>query len=305
MAKVNICICTFKRPQLLTNCLESLKYIIIPANVTITVTVIDNDQNLSAKSIVDRFSGAFPFEIYYHCEERRGIPCVRNRAIQVTLDLNSDYLVFIDDDEWVEPLWLKLLYDFCKAQGGDVVVSGDVISELPDNISEDIRSLFNRKQRETGAQLDSCATNNVLVPIHVIADLGLRFDETNPLSGGEDTRFFYEAAKSGIVIKKCSEALVHEKVPVNRATIRWLSKRKFSAGTTVSWRKLQDGRTKLSIILSSVSVIIFGLINCIFMILIGNRAERNKSWLKVCRSLGVLSGVFGMTVDSYRKVDGN
>ena len=304
MTKINICLCTFKRPKLLTICLESLRDIIVPPNITVTVTVIDNDKNHSAETIVDKFREAFPFNIYYYCETKRGIPCARNCAIHATLSLKSDYLVFIDDDEWVESLWLNHLYAYCKEQGGEIIVSGNVISELPDKTPEHIRCLFNKKQRDTGSQLDSCATNNVLIPIHVVGTLGLRFDETNPFSGGEDTRFFYEAAKAGVVIKKCAEALVHETVPVSRTTLTWLSKRKFAVGTTVAWRKMQGGRTRLSIVLSSVSVMIFALLNSFFMILIGNKLSRNKSWLKVCRSFGVLSGVFGVSVDSYRKVDG-
>jgi len=284
--------------------LESLRDIVVPSNIDVTVTVIDNDKKQSAKTIVDELRESFSFNTYYYCETKRGIPCARNRAIDATLSLKSDYLIFIDDDEWVEPLWLSHLYTYCKEQGGEIIVSGSVISELPDKTPEHIRCLFNKKQRGTGARLDSCATNNVLVPIHVIGTLGLRFDEINPFSGGEDTRFFYEAAKAGVVIKKCAEALVHETVPVNRTTLTCLSKRKFAAGTTVAWRKIQGGRTRLSIILSSVSVMIFALLTSFFMILIGNKSSRNKSWLKVCRSFGVLSGVFGVSIDSYRKVDG-
>ncbi len=57
----------------------------------------------------------------------------------------SDYLVFIDDDEWVEPDWLVNLYGYCKANGGNIIVSGKVISDLPRDISDEIKGLFNKK----------------------------------------------------------------------------------------------------------------------------------------------------------------
>ena len=88
--------------------------------------------------------------------------------------------MFIDNDEWVEPLWLDPLYSYCQEQGWDVVVSGNLISDLPDKSPEHIPRIFNRKQQSTGTRLDRCATSNVLIPIHVTKILGLKFDEMLP-----------------------------------------------------------------------------------------------------------------------------
>ena len=68
---------------------------------------------------------------------------MRNCAIEETHRLGSDYQVFIDDDEWVEPLWLDTLYSYCQEQGGDVVVSGNVSFDLPDKSPEHIQRIFN------------------------------------------------------------------------------------------------------------------------------------------------------------------
>ena len=304
MIRINVCICTFQRPKLLLNCLESLANIAVPSHTEITVTVVDNDDTYSAENIVIQLESEFPFELHYCCENKRGIPCVRNRAIEETHRLKSDYLVFIDDDEWVDPSWLKALYDYCQSRGGDIIVSGKVISELPDSTPEHICSLFNKRQRKTGTTLSSSATNNVLIPIFVTKSLGLRFDETNPFSGGEDTRFFCQAVNAGAVIEHCAEAVVHETIPANRTTLKWFSGRKYCTGTTVAWRKVQDGHSRLRIIFSSIFTIILELLRCSLMVLIGNRLKRNKSWLKVCRSLGIISGVLGISVASYREVDG-
>lgn len=304
MMRINICICTYKRERSLLSCLESLIKVQIPSGTEITVTVIDNDHVRTAKKIVNTLRNKFPFQVYYHCEDKRGIPCARNRAIDETHLLESDYLVFIDDDEWVNPDWLEKLYAYCQSQGGDVIVSGSVISELPQKTPKHILGLFNKKRQVTGERLTSCATNNVLIPVSVTKVSGLKFDERNPLGGGTDTIFFYMAVKAGAVILKCAEALVHETIPPNRVTLKWLSKRKFRAGITVAWRKLQDGRSRLGIIFSSIFIIILEVLRCCLMVLIGNRLKRNMSWLKVCRSIGILSGVLGITVASYREIDG-
>jgi len=304
MMQINICICTYKREKLLISCLESLAKVQVPAGTEVTVTVIDNDPLRTAEKSVNIFSHSSPLQIYYHCENKRGIPCARNRAIDETQRLKSDYLIFIDDDEWPQPDWLVQLYTYCQSQGGDVIISGSVISELPQETPEHILGLFNKKRHVTGARLTSCATNNVLLPTSVTKLSGLRFDETNSLAGGTDTIFFYMAVKSGTVILKCAEALVHEVIPPNRTTLKWLAKRKFRAGITVAWRKRQEGRSRLRVVLSSIFTIILELLRCSLMVLIGNRLKKNKSWLKVCRSIGILSGVLGITVASYRDVDG-
>jgi len=304
MPKINICICTYQRPKLLTDCLQSLASIVVPSETEVTVTVIDNDQTGSAKPTVTGLAETFPFNIYYHCESKRGIPCARNRAVDETHRLGSDYLIFIDDDEWVEPLWLDRLYTYCQNQGGNIVVSGGVIYELPDETPEDIRPLFSQKQQPTGTLLESCATNNVLVPIFITKTLSLRFEESNPLAGGTDTIFFHEAVKAGVVIKKCAEALVHEAVPENRATLKWLSKRKFRGGVTLAWRERQKGRSTFSIVTFTGRKLLVNLFLTSVMFLIGNKYKQKKRWLRACRLLGILSGVFGLRVDSYKSVDG-
>jgi len=304
MPTINICICTYQRPKLLTACLQSLESVVVPSGTEVTVTVIDNDQTRSAEVLVTGLTDTFPFKIYYHCENKRGIPCARNRAIEETHHLGSDYLIFIDDDEWVEPLWLDKLYTYCQNQGGNIVVSGGVISEFPDKIPDDISHFLSRKQKPTGTLLGSCATNNVLVPISLTKDLGLRFDESNPLAGGTDTIFFHEAVKTGVVIKKCAEALVHEAVPENRANLRWLSKRKFRGGITVAWREKGNGHSTFSIVTLTGRKLLRDLFLASIMFLIGKKHERNKRWLKVCYRLGVLSGIFGLRIDSYKSVDG-
>jgi len=304
MPRINICICTYQRPKLLTACLQSLESVVVPSGTEVTVMVIDNDQTGSAKDIVTGLTETFPFNIYYHCEGKRGIPCARNRAIEETHLLGSDYLVFIDDDEWVEPLWLDRLYSYCQSQGGNIVVSGGVISELPEGTPEHFCHLFNRVQKPTGTLLNACATNNVLVPIYLTKELGLRFDESQPLAGGTDIIFFCEAAKAGVIIKKCAEALVHEPVPENRATLKWLSKRKFRGGFTKTWRRRQNGRSSLSIIYSAGRKLIIEIFLVCIMFLIGNTKERDKYWLGACNHLGMLSGIFGLRINSYKSVDG-
>src|SRR5690606_40862979 len=79
---------------------------------------------------------------------------------------------------------------FFQAEDGirDFHVTGVQTCALP---------IFKRKEYRTGQILQTCATNNVIIPVYVTRDLGLRFDETHPLAGGTDTLFFVEACARG------------------------------------------------------------------------------------------------------------
>ncbi|MFZ5605136.1 MAG: glycosyltransferase family 2 protein [Pseudomonadota bacterium] len=303
MPSLNICICTCKRETLLVQCLESVSRVDVPPGLGVIVTVVDNDDGRSAEGAVQALTEWFPFPLRYVSEPRRGIPLARNRALDETYLLGSDYLAFIDDDEWVRTDWLRRLYEYEQTQGGNIIVSGEVVPELPDNTPSEIRGLYKTKNRKTGERVDSCATNNVLVPVSMIRDWGLRFDESNPLAGGTDTIFFHEAVARGAVIRKCAEALVHEAIPASRANLKWLAKRKYRAGITEAWRKQRKGRPRLVILLAAALRVLSAVIRSGLTALMGNKLARNQNWLKACKSAGVFAGVFGLKVDSYRQIE--
>ena len=251
MDKVNICICTYKREQLLKKCLLSLYAMDIPAETTVTISVIDNHDQQSAKRVIEELASSSTLPTFYFSEASRGIPFARNRALMETHNIGAQFLVFIDDDEWVKQDWLTQLYGYCIAKGGYLVISGDVIPEFPADIPPDIKPLLHRKNKHpTGKKLSSCATNNVIFPIAIAQNLNLQFNERNPFSGGEDTIFFSTMARHGINIEKCTEALVYEYIPPSRATLTWLLKRKFWAGTINAWRKQQNNKMWLAIFAS-------------------------------------------------------
>ncbi len=303
-ARVNIAICTYARQQLLAACLHSLDELRLPAQVEVIVSVIDNSADESARVVVENQRCTSRFTIDYVTEPRRGIPFARNRAIDHALEHNIDHLIFIDDDEYVSPQWLVELVAFSRAKRGEAIISGEVRSVVPGGVPDDISHLFTRERgARTGAQLDTCATNNVLIPMHLIRRHGLRFDESRPLAGGTDTMFFVTAALRGIEIYKCREALVYETVPLSRANLRWLSQRKYRAGVTDAWRKRQNGRSGTSIMASSLQQIVMQLLICTTTTVANRKGLRNRAWLRICKSTGTLMGLLGHRVDSYHEID--
>lgn len=301
--KINVCILTLQREELLSKCLASFESLEFPPGTSVSITVVDNDEMRASEGLVETFSNKLAMPVFYVCEPIRGIPVARNTAIEFSHKEDFDYMAFIDDDEWVASDWLMRAYSYCQSKGGAVVVSGNVVSEFPSDTPEHIKAVMQRKQRKTGVELSSCATNNVLFPIALTKDLGLRFDVTNPLAGGTDTIFFAEAKLKGVGIYKCAEALVYEKVPRSRATLAWMSRRKFRVGVTESRRRLSRGQGWAKIFVSSFFHIFVKLLAALLAVCTLNQQKRNRAWLKCCKAAGVLGGLVGVEVDSYKTID--
>lgn len=300
---VYVCVCTYLRPDLIKQCALNLNKLNSPVGFNLEVVVIDNDEAKSAQSIIEELQPNFNWPLHYVNEPNRGIPHARNAALDYTQQHNADYLVFIDDDEWTEPDWLQSMFDYCQSKGGNIIVSGKVIPELPSGLPEHILSIYKKKPKATGSPLDSSATDNVLLPVSIANETKLRFDTSDPFAGGTDTKFFYQLTRLGYEIFYCAEAIVHDIVPPHRATVAWWTKRKFRAGITIAWRKRQQGKSLLYILLTALSeVIIYGL-QATFTGLFNLKIKRNKHWLRTSRSAGTLYGVFGGSVSSYKKVE--
>ncbi|MEW5248368.1 glycosyltransferase family 2 protein [Microbulbifer discodermiae] len=299
-----VCVCTCKRPKSLRGALQSLGALQLPPDVRVAVTVVDNDpEGQAGRAVVESLAGEFPLPLECILEPRRGIPYARNRCIHAASAKNADYLIFIDDDEWVAPDWLTRLYGYARFLGGSAVVSGSVISQLPAAAPEYYSMFFSRRRRKTGERLTYCATNNVLVPMGIVEELGLRFDERDPFAGGEDVMFFTEASTKGVEIVHCAEATVYEAVPVGRANLRWLSRRKFSVGVTLAKQKLVCGRSRAGVLASALFQLLTACASLPFAMVTGRRLG-SRAWLRLCRSTGMACGVFGVRPQFYRVVEG-
>ncbi|WP_237067562.1 glycosyltransferase family 2 protein [Microbulbifer guangxiensis] len=296
---LDICICTCQRPGELGRALESLAHVDLPDAVRVSVTVVDNDPGQSALSVVRGLENSFPLPICYAAEPRRGIPFARNRCLDEAQAKGADYLVFIDDDEWVAADWLQKLYSFARGAGGGAVVCGSVISLLPTSAPDYYNMFFSRKRRRTGERLPYCATNNVLIPLAEVRRLGLRFDESRPFAGGEDVMFFTAASLQGVAIFHCAEAVVYEDIPESRANLHWLARRKYSVGITLAQQKLAGGRGRVDVLASALLQLFMASAVCILSLAV--RRQRERAWLRACRSAGMACGVFGAESQFYRR----
>src|ERR1039458_1447440 len=112
-----VCICTFRRPELLNRLLGRLLQLQKVADLfTLSCVVVDNDEDRSAAEVVSLFENSGMVKFIYQCEPERNFAVVRNRAVRAS---SGDYIAFIDDDEIPERDWLLRLLETCERYGCD------------------------------------------------------------------------------------------------------------------------------------------------------------------------------------------
>lgn len=301
--EVGICVITCLRPAGINKLLSSLGQLTFTKveSPSITLYVVDNDPNGSAKAVCDQHSAVL--NIHYSIEERRGIPFARNKGLSC-LHEQIDYVVFVDDDEEVSPNWLDELLHAHQKYKADIV-TGPVIPKFTGEVDDWVirGKFFERARHATGRSLPFAATNNVLMRKEIIMSLNIRFDERFGKTGGSDTHFFMRVTKAGYKIMWVDEALVYEWIPASRANFKWLLQRSFRLGNTISLCEIdiQDTKTKLLRLFKGFGKIAGGVASVPLGMLKGKHTYV-KALQSVYYGLGILAGFSGIRYKEYKKI---
>jgi succinoglycan biosynthesis protein ExoM len=228
MITIDICIATFKRPDLLKILLDAIKKQNLPCNISARIIIIDNDKEQSANDTVKDLFAESNINYIYDVQPIKNISLTRNKALEYA---NSEYIIFIDDDEWPDKDWLIHLLTTSQKYNADVVF-GPVIPIYPKNAPKWIiqGGFFNRKNSTTGTIKQHGATNNTLVKRTIKTNPSLKLDPEYGLTGGEDTDLFNRLYLAGAKMVWCNEAIVYESIPYNRMTVSWLLRRSLRGG---------------------------------------------------------------------------
>jgi glycosyltransferase involved in cell wall biosynthesis len=167
-------------------------------------------------------------------EKRKGIPPARNAAVAAALGL-ADWIAFIDDDEIPEPRWLDRLLAL-QRETGAAVVTGPVLPRFEAEPPAWVRAggFFESPRFAHGSARPHAFTNNVLVATAALVGQAPLFDERFSFGVGEDNDLFERLALAGHTIVWADDAIVHELVPRERVSARWLLGRGFRTGSAAT-----------------------------------------------------------------------
>lgn len=299
-AQIDICICTYKRPNLLKATLISIEQQKLPPDINVKIFVVDNDANASAEFVVNEFKMRGLIDMAYDVEPEQNIAIARNRSVRTG---EGDYVAFIDDDEVASENWLSHLYDCLRRYEADVVF-GPVIPVFPNETPDWVIKgrFFDRERSETGTIKKHGATNNTLVKRYLFAEHGYQFNKNYGLTGGSDTELFHKITKAGFKLVWCNDAIVHEDIILNRITEQWLIKRAFRGGQTFARIFVQDMNTFDLILWLSRRVLFLTICAVILPFSwFGGRQLLVKCLQKTASNIGQLSGFTGWQYQEYKR----
>ncbi len=304
-----ICIPTYRRPIFLGRLLQSVTELRADGLSTWTV-VVDNDATGSAESTVRPFMGRIP-GLVYEIEPERGISAARNRLVSIAGRLGAEYVAFVDDDEWVEPSWLTNQVRMALKQKA-VVVGGPVLPEFDDEVPRWLRKggYFNRRRHPHGRPVKLLATSNLLVRRAWLDRLDGPFDRRFDLTGGGDAHMLERLHRLGARMVWSERAVVHERVPASRGTVRWILERRCRIGMTNARRfsLLNPGlRRRATRIRQALARIMAELILLPRALIRGGRHRRRDTLRILCRcasDVGLLLGSLGFSYEAYRRIQG-
>ncbi len=284
---ISICICTYKRPELLAHLLSELQKQITDDIFTYSIIVVDNDRDQSAKGSVESFKLKSNIKTGYFVEPEQNIALTRNRAVE---NSEGEFVAFIDDDEIPVDDWLIRLYKACDQFNADGVlgpVKPHFENEPPRWIIKG--RLFERPSHRTGHVLkwDNTRTGNVLLKRKIFEDKENRFNKI--FLTGEDRDFFKRMIKKGFLFVWCDAAPVYETVQPERWKRSFLLRRALFRGK-VSLRNSSIGYTD---ILKSVVAVSIYAVALPFLFLIGQHIFM-KYLIKTFDHIGRLLSFFGI-----------
>jgi glycosyltransferase involved in cell wall biosynthesis len=287
MELISVCICTFKRPELLSRLLTCLSAQKRTSWFAFDTVVVDNDKKRSAEETVRKFQNEDGMGIRYVCEPEQNIALARNCAIR---NANGNLIAFIDDDEHPAKDWLLHLYQAMNQYKADGVL-GPVLPEFQPGAPRWLKEgdFFNRRRLVTGSTIGirDARTGNVLFRRTLFRDGELWFDPLYGRTGGEDGDFFQRQGRLGRVFIWCDEAVVYETVPLDRCKLSFHLKKSLTGQSACL-----DGYSCVWFLAKNLSALgLLGLLTP-FMYVVKARV-RAKGLMKIAYCAGYCSGFCG------------
>lgn len=224
-----VCICTYRRPDLLQRLLENLRNQVTDDLFAYSILVADNDRERSAETAVSHFAASALIPVLYVMEPEQNIPMARNRAVA---NASGDYVAFIDDDEFPARDWLLNLLKACHKYNSDGVV-GPVFRHFDQKPPQWIvkGQFWQRPMYSTGLVIEGIQgrVNNALLKKEIFAGVPEPFRPE--FRAGEDRDFYTRMIEAGRTFVWCQEAVVYEIVPPNRWKRLFILKRSLLQGS--------------------------------------------------------------------------
>ncbi len=244
--RISVIVCTRNRSELLTKACNSI-LAVEPPKRSWEMVIVDNMSTDDSLDIAHRIAAQNPNRVRVIQEAELGLSAARNAGVRAT---QSEILVFIDDDAFPQPSWLRgleeaLEMDRVYACGGpiDPLIEG----ELPDWVGK--RYLPYLSAWDPGSEILDLAYNeyprgaNMAFRREVFERFGFFSHHLGrrgkSLRSCEETELCLRVERGGYRVLYTPKARVSHMVTANRVTEPWLLDRFAAQGTSeaiIDWQ---------------------------------------------------------------------
>ncbi|MDH6358709.1 glycosyltransferase family A protein [Parabacteroides sp. PF5-9] len=245
---LSVVICTYNRGKYLPMVLDSLKKQNWPVS-EYEVILINNNSPDDTDKIIQSYKADNPgFNLRYFIEYNQGISYARNRGVN---ESHGEIIVFIDDDETVEPHFLEAINHFFETYPDGAISAGPVIpvyeAEKPQWLSHYTMRLITGEYNK-GNKIKLLSPKDYPGTGHACfrkslfekygdfkTNLGRKGDS---LMGAEDKDFFLRLMEGGEKCYYVPEAKIYHHIPAYKLTDEFFDKLTYAMGKSERVRTL-------------------------------------------------------------------
>jgi succinoglycan biosynthesis protein ExoM len=297
----SVCVCAYRRPELLRRLLESLETQHLPDGVVLEVVVADNDPARSGEAVVRRFADTDRIRFSYVFQPVKNISLTRNASVR---NASGDYILFVDDDEAAPPEWLERMLGAFRSFHADGVF-GPVIPEFHEATPrwKRWRDLHYRPMQATGEKAVQLWTGNCLVRASLLRGREGPFDPAYGITGGEDSFLFETLEREGARFVYCREAWVSEYLPLHRTRISHMFLRGIRNGNAHTRRVIErcaKGRAGVRLFMIA-KALLYGTVSLALLIAFLPVPGRSALWMiRLGSNVGRFLAAAGQAPRFYR-----
>jgi len=304
MNRLVIGIPTYKRPFLLEKLINSIYECNIDKNFisTIDILIVDNDIAKTAELTTSKSENKCPdnFKLHYHHYPKKGLSNVRNEIIEKAFGFEPDYIVFVDDDEYVTKNWLNELI-YCMVKTNCDMAMGPVIPEFEKKVSTALSLWYFPTEYENHQKLDFIMTGNLIMRSNFLLKHKLRFDPRFNTIGGEDSYFGIYVLKEHGTINYASKAVVYEYISEKRSSLKWLLQRRFNGANTYTYIMILE-KDYIQVLKKIIISLIYLLVGLVCLVLLPFKFKyRYFGLAKIVEGMGGFSGLMNIKFNQYSK----
>lgn len=217
--KISIIIPVYKVEKYLRRCLDS---IVAQTFTDWECILIDDGSPDNSGKICDEYAANDERFRVFH-QENQGVSAARNKGLD---EAKGEWIGFVDSDDWVENIYLSLLYDTAQSKDADMIITGSILTDgekklcefipingwlnIPKDFTMNLQSPWGKLFR-----MDICKKNNFKFPLNITVQEDLYFNflfliSTKKIYGIANTPYNYFRHKESTLYNLTKQKIFDE-----------------------------------------------------------------------------------------------